>query len=559
MMNLSSLCKLKLSAIILFLSALTTAGLTIFANLENHIPIYIASAISIVSFTTFFLSYRKLNSVVNRVTNVCSDIRQGDFESRIINLDEGSSVGKMIDSINNAIDICDAFVRESQLAMKAASEGKYYRKIRMEGMLGMFAHSVQGINTAIDYLKDKDLADQRSKRQVELTIQNVSKVISAAKEGNLQERIDSAEFEGEYKNLVENMNGLMQIISEPLSEIIVILQSLSEGDLTKTIDNQYQGTFDEIKAAVNTTIEKLKDTVNSIRMSSDEVNSSANEISAASTDLSGRTESQASTLEETAASMEEVTAAVRQNAESAKEADSYSSEARQVAEEGGKVIQDVISAMSEINDSSQKISDIINVIDEIAFQTNLLALNAAVEAARAGEAGKGFAVVAEEVRALAGRSAQASKEIKTLISESVGKVKQGSELVDRSGETLDKVINSFKVVAERITEIANASREQQTGIDEINNAVTQMDQATQQNAAMVEETAASAQTLVDLANGLNEMILFFKIGNNGIANNKHVSSSKSKIKKQISNKKEVAEVEQSVSGIVSSSDGWEEF
>jgi methyl-accepting chemotaxis protein len=241
------------------------------------------------------------------------------------------------------------------------------------------------------------------------------------------------------------------------------------------------------------------------------VNSASSEISAGSNDLSQRTEQQASSLEETAASMEEITGTVRQNSENARNANQLSAEARDVAERGGKVVGDAVSAMTTIEKSSQKISDIISVIDEIAFQTNLLALNAAVEAARAGDAGKGFAVVASEVRSLAGRSASASKEIKALIMESSGQVKIGAELVNQAGRTLEGIVESVKKVAEIISDIANASAEQSTGIDEINAAISQMDEMTQQNAALVEENTAAAQSLVQQSQALESVMNFFKL------------------------------------------------
>lgn len=296
-----------------------------------------------------------------------------------------------------------------------------------------------------------------------------------------------------------------------MHEAVEVLESVSAGHLNRKMDGEYYGAFKAIKAALNATIEKLIEIVEKIKESAQAVGSASSEIGSGTNDLSQRTEQQASSLEETAASMEQITGTVRQNSENARNANTLSSEARDIAERGGQVAQDAVGAMQNIEKSSQKISDIITVIDEIAFQTNLLALNAAVEAARAGEAGKGFAVVASEVRSLAGRSASASKEIKTLIMESNGQVKTGAALVNQAGNTLTEIVSSVKKVAEIISEIAAASAEQATGIDEINAAVSQMDEVTQQNAALVEENNAAAQSLVQQAQALDSMMKFFKV------------------------------------------------
>ncbi len=296
-----------------------------------------------------------------------------------------------------------------------------------------------------------------------------------------------------------------------MNEAVKVLDGIANGDLTKKMTYEYKGTFGQIKQSLNTTIDRLSDLVKKVVEGARSINSAANEIAAGSADLSMRTEQQASNLEETAASMEEITGTVKQNSTNAESASDLSGKASRTAEEGGKVVADAVSAMANIEKSSQKISDIIGVIDEIAFQTNLLALNAAVEAARAGDAGKGFAVVASEVRALAGRSASASKEIKLLIGESAGQVQSGAELVNKAGETLKGIVTSVKQVAEIVSEIASASVEQSSGIDQINAAVTQMDEVTQQNAALVEENTAAAQSMLEQAKNLENLTTFFKV------------------------------------------------
>ena len=296
-----------------------------------------------------------------------------------------------------------------------------------------------------------------------------------------------------------------------MEECVRVLTEVSAGNLLEKMEHDYQGTFGDIKEALNATVDRLSEMVRRLMETAQSVNVAASEIASGSSDLSMRTEQQASSLEETAASMEEITGTVRRNSENANNANQLSTNASKLADAGGKVVEEAVGAMANIERSSQKISDIIGVIDEIAFQTNLLALNAAVEAARAGDAGKGFAVVASEVRALAGRSATASKEIKTLINESAGEVKNGANLVNQSGNTLKEIVGSVRQVAGIVGEIAEASGHQATSIDEINSAVSQMDETTQQNAALVEENTAAAQSMLEQARTLEELVSFFTV------------------------------------------------
>jgi methyl-accepting chemotaxis protein len=306
------------------------------------------------------------------------------------------------------------------------------------------------------------------------------------------------------------VNELLDAMVEPLQQTARVVKALSEGDLNQSVDGDYAGQFEGLKTAVNSSVANLKQMVTEIRTSADSIGSAAGELSRGNADLSQRTEEMASSLEETASSMEQMTSTVRQNADNARQANQLAAGAREQAEKGGDVVGKAVAAMSAINESSKEIADIIGVIDEIAFQTNLLALNAAVEAARAGEQGRGFAVVAAEVRNLAQRSAGAAKEIKSLIKDSVDKVDEGSRLVDVSGKTLEEIVTSVKKVSDIFAEIAAASEEQSAGIDQVNKAVTQLDEVTQQNAALVEEAAAASESMDDQAQAMTRLVGFFR-------------------------------------------------
>ncbi|PHV39718.1 methyl-accepting chemotaxis protein [Janthinobacterium sp. BJB304] len=300
-------------------------------------------------------------------------------------------------------------------------------------------------------------------------------------------------------------------ISRPIAEAVKVAQRVAAGDLSVSIDARGNDETGQLLRALKEMNDNLQGIVARVRHGTDAIAHGSREIASGNMDLSSRTEQQASSLEETASSMEELTSTVKQNGENARQANQMAQSASSVASKGGQVVAEVITTMDSINASSKKIVDIISVIDGIAFQTNILALNAAVEAARAGEQGRGFAVVATEVRNLAHRSASAAKEIKILIDDSVHQVSLGSTLVNQAGSTMEEIVNSVRRVTDIMAEITSASNEQEAGIEQINQAITEMDAVTQQNAALVEEAAAASEALQDQAGILAEAVSVFKL------------------------------------------------
>jgi methyl-accepting chemotaxis protein len=304
---------------------------------------------------------------------------------------------------------------------------------------------------------------------------------------------------------------LVRAITRPLDAAVALTRRVADGDLSAKIEIASRNEFGQLLSALRDMTGSLAGIVGEVRTESEVIATASSQIASGNMDLSSRTEQQASSIEETASSVEKLTSTVRQNADNARQANALAATASEVAARGGVVVAEVVGTMGTINDSARKIVDIIAVIDSIAFQTNILALNAAVEAARAGEQGRGFAVVASEVRNLAQRSASAAKEIKELITDSVEKVDSGSRLVNQAGTTMEEIVLSVTRVADIMTEISSASVEQRAGIEQIHQAIGQMDQATQQNAALVEEAASAAQSLEESAAGLAERVSIFKL------------------------------------------------
>lgn len=348
-------------------------------------------------------------------------------------------------------------------------------------------------------------------RTQEVAIENeIDKLVEVASAGDLQHRLEVQDKKGFFLQLSTGFNSLLDQLTSVFNDIGDVMSHMAKGDLTHSITKSYGGTFGEVKDNINKTIANVDQTVEQLRTISEQVSTASGEILDGNNNLSARTEHQAANLEETAASMEELTSIVKNNSENAQEANHLANTACNAAERGGEVVNQAVMAMGQISESSNKIAEIIGAIDEIAFQTNLLALNASVEAARAGEQGRGFAVVATEVRNLASRSAEAAKEIKGLIKDSVEKVSSGSKLVCQTGESLNEIVDGVKKVGDIISEIATASTEQASGIEQINQAVTSLDEMTQQNAALAEEASAASASMSDNANKMQTEMSFFK-------------------------------------------------
>jgi methyl-accepting chemotaxis protein len=385
-------------------------------------------------------------------------------------------------------------------------------------------------------------AEVQATRALDEAFHETQQVIEAVIGGANERRISLAGKTGQLESLARSVNRLLDEVLSTVGETQQTAQHAIDGDLTARISLDHKsGPFHALAMSVNALIESMMGVVHGLQKTSRELQTGAAEISRGNLDLSQRTENQASSLEETASSMEEMTSTVKNNADNAAQANQLASAAREQAERGGRVVGSAIAAMSEINAASKKIADIIGVIDEIAFQTNMLALNAAVEAARAGEQGRGFAVVASEVRNLASRSAEAAKQIKALIQDSVGKVTEGAKLVDESGKVLGEIVTGVKKVTDVVAEIAASSREQASGIEQVNQAMASMDAMTQQNAALVEQASAAAHALTEQATNLTHLVERYDVGHQAPSAPPAASRSSASSRKQAGKAKPASE------------------
>lgn len=433
---------------------------------------------------------------LNMAAQYVNDLSLGHIPTKITETYYGD-FNVIKNNLNQCIDAINHLIQDTALLAEAAQKGILSTRADVTQHQGDYRQIVEGVNNTLD--------------AVVTPLSSAAACIDRISKGDIPAHLTET-YHGDFNTIKNNLNQCITAVNHLVADANTLADAAKEGRITVRADeSQHLGDFRKVVAGFNNTLDIIVAPIAAVKEAVDTINTAANEISTGNSDLSSRTEQQASSLEETAASMEELASTVKQNAENAKEANQMAINASDVAYKGGQMVSRVVGTMSAINESARKIEDIISVIDGIAFQTNILALNAAVEAARAGEQGRGFAVVAGEVRNLAQRSASAAKEIKELISDSVSKTADGTKQVETAGDTMQEIVNAVKRVSDIIGEIAAASAEQSTGINQVNSAVNNMDETTQQNAALVEEAAAAAESLVEQANQLAETISVFKL------------------------------------------------
>lgn len=436
-----------------------------------------------------------LRNVIKSASIVMSDMEKGDLSSRMLVPVQGDFI-QLKETINKSLDNVEETLSDIVRVANALAQGNLKQNIT-KSYDGIFGQTTDSINRTVDELRK--------------LIEEVESIVySGADCGDFSVKMTMHGKVGYGKRLAELINQLFGTTEKSLNDVLRISQALASGDLTQHIEDDYVGAFASVKVGMNTTVESLKNLIDEIKATSEVIASASWEISEGSNDLSHRTEEQAASLEQTATSMEELTATVQANTDNAKRANELAVDASKTALKGVAVVNDVVSTMMSINESSNRIVDIVSVIDDIAFQTNILALNAAVEAARAGEQGKGFAVVAVEVRNLAQRAANAAGEVKHLIGESVERITGGSKQVAQAGKTMEDIVEAIQEVAMIVAGIASASIEQNAGIDQVHEAVVQMDSVTQQNAVLVEAAAASTESLNQQTHKLATEMAHFK-------------------------------------------------
>lgn len=504
--------------------------------------ISIASLVLGLSFSAFiaFMLIRGLTRSLQEAQKIAGAIAGGDLSSSI-DTSQKDEIGALLRSMKTMQDSINAFVAGLDGLAQKHAQGSVTEQLdstRFAGAYGRMAYEVNeliqsriAINRKIigivaeyakgDFSSDMDVLPGETVvitktmdnvKKAFLDVSNEIKMLAeAGAKGDFSKRTHADSFEFMFKEILTNLNNLIETCDVGFNDVLRVANALAQGDLTQTVTKDYPGLFGKTKDGINGTVDNLRGLVGEIKEATDTISTAAKEIAAGNNDLSHRTEEQAASLEQTAASMEELTSTVQQNSHNAKNASRLAVGASDIAGKGVEVVGEVVATMEDINEASGKIVDIISVIDSIAFQTNILALNAAVEAARAGEQGRGFAVVAVEVRNLAQRASAAAGEIKNLIGDSVEKVEDGTKLVAQAGKTMAEIVSSIRNVTSIMSQISSASAEQTSGIEQVNQAITQMDDVTQQNAALVEEAAAAAEMLEQQTQQLSGTVGNFKL------------------------------------------------
>ncbi|MDD5227669.1 MAG: methyl-accepting chemotaxis protein [Methylococcales bacterium] len=511
-------------------------------NSNNWIVFAYLTISAIASSLTWYRFHDYDNKLLKQLVETAQKWRNGEVHPRITNI-RGKQTPLQILAweLNDLMDQVETAQIDMYYSMAYVTYGDFTRKSYPAGLHGSFAHALKRLNSLTRVLSEttngvnelmaalnagnfnkkinisvegeyaKAISNATQAMQTMQTmIDGIGEVMSNVAQGDITHRV-TAQGQGDFAVLKNNVNLSLDALEGSFKDIERISKALAQGDLTQSTDKDYPGTFGEVLFGMNRTVENLKMLVGEIKDSSEIISNAAQEISLGNNDLSNRTEEQACSLRKTAANMEEFTYAVQQNSGSANHANELARVSSNIARNGVKAVDQVVMTMAGINESSRKIVDIISVIDGIAFQTNILALNAAVEAARAGEQGRGFAVVATEVRSLAQRAAAAAGEIKSLISDSVDKVQDGSLLVAKAGKTMEEILNSIEGVTNTISEITSASGEQSASIEQVNRALSHMDEVTQQNATLVEQAAAAARSLEQQTSNLTATVGNFKM------------------------------------------------